>query len=96
MCRVYYIFNTDLISSEDFVVTEIDSVGQLVALTSREVPPFPSTQLGRVKQIKPRPLASSIPPLDDLIGQEQLTALEMLATDYRTSGLIGEEVKLGE
>ncbi len=75
-------------------MTEVDGSGQLVCLTSCQIPPPPV--VGVVKELKSRPLLSSVPPLEDLVSEETVKLLQSLAEETRTLGQpVIDPVKLG-
>ncbi len=77
-------------------MTEIDDKDQLVCLTSTQVPLAPLPQVEVTSDPKPRPLLSSIPPLDNLLDQGIVSQLQNLAEEVKqTRKIIEQKVELG-
>lgn len=99
---------TQVCRAEDFVVTEIDADGRLVQLDSftpppLPLPPLPSSSDADVDQsddgiTKSRPDVWEVPPLNELITQDQYKSLSELADSVKKSHETypGNTICLGE
>lgn len=92
--RDSYLDSVVMCRAEDFVVTEIDSNGRLVQLDQLAPPPPPppppltSDQAAAVdggRVAKSRPDISEVPPLNELITQEQYHSLSELVDKMKVT-----------
>ena len=83
-------------------MTEVDSKGECVALTSRDIPPLPEmddeVRGGATPPAELRPSMATLPPLKDLVTTEQYTLLKDLASSYAQSLSpdVNEDIHLGK